>query len=273
MEDSGEALEGCARLFHTSRVRASTDNIALAQRPSGLSLVQVGSAAWPEFAAWRYGAAMARRFRRTMARGVAGAGGSALLYYFGVFSTVFSMPGVAMVAPFAMLGWSGWNMYAGARRPVWRVPVGPSQSAMLRYKHVRDAELSGDEQDGWCLMVSHDAGESVLRSSDAVQGLSAITAYANGAVGSPGRSRRAAELIGEAGGPERIFSRYASSELGGRGRGGTSQVVMKNSWVNLLALEMASREEVERRAMGGELALLEREWKAAEEIAGTVDGL
>ena len=40
-----------------------------------------------------------------------------------------------------------------------------------------------------------------------------------------------------------------------------------------LALEMASHEESERRAMEGELALLEAAWKQAEEIAKIADNL
>ena len=40
-----------------------------------------------------------------------------------------------------------------------------------------------------------------------------------------------------------------------------------------LALEIAAHEETERRAMEGELKLLERQWRAAEEIAEIADRL
>jgi hypothetical protein len=40
-----------------------------------------------------------------------------------------------------------------------------------------------------------------------------------------------------------------------------------------LALEMATHEEQERRALDGELAELERAWEAAEEIARIADGM
>ena len=40
-----------------------------------------------------------------------------------------------------------------------------------------------------------------------------------------------------------------------------------------LALEMASHEESERRALEGELNLLEAAWREAEEIAAIADGL
>ena len=40
-----------------------------------------------------------------------------------------------------------------------------------------------------------------------------------------------------------------------------------------LALEMASHEETERRALEGELKLLEHEWREAERLAAILDDL
>jgi hypothetical protein len=40
-----------------------------------------------------------------------------------------------------------------------------------------------------------------------------------------------------------------------------------------LALEMAAHEDIERRAMEGELTLLEAAWRDAEEIASIADSL
>ena len=40
-----------------------------------------------------------------------------------------------------------------------------------------------------------------------------------------------------------------------------------------LALEMAAHEDIERRAMEGELALLEQAWRQAEEIAAISDSM
>jgi hypothetical protein len=40
-----------------------------------------------------------------------------------------------------------------------------------------------------------------------------------------------------------------------------------------LALEMAAHEESERRALGGELALLEAAWREAEEVAAIADDM
>jgi hypothetical protein len=41
----------------------------------------------------------------------------------------------------------------------------------------------------------------------------------------------------------------------------------------LLALEMATHEDIERRALEGELAMLEEAWRHAEEIAAIADDL
>jgi hypothetical protein len=48
---------------------------------------------------------------------------------------------------------------------------------------------------------------------------------------------------------------------------------LRLSGTECLALEMALHEESERRALEGELALLEAAWRDAEAIAGVADGL
>jgi protocatechuate 3,4-dioxygenase beta subunit len=50
-------------------------------------------------------------------------------------------------------------------------------------------------------------------------------------------------------------------------------VLAREPGVLKLALEMAAHEESERRALEGELAVLERSWKEAEEIAAISDNL
>ena len=61
--------------------------------------------------------------------------------------------------------------------------------------------------------------------------------------------------------------RWRKSRLSGPGR------VRKMSKPTRLALEMALHEEQERRALEGELWLLERAWREAEEIAVIADNL
>jgi hypothetical protein len=56
-------------------------------------------------------------------------------------------------------------------------------------------------------------------------------------------------------------------------RFGVSDRLEKLPSAHRLALEMAAHEETERRAMEGELALLEAAWRQAEEVAEIADNL
>jgi hypothetical protein len=56
-------------------------------------------------------------------------------------------------------------------------------------------------------------------------------------------------------------------------RGRDERAVHNLDYPVRLALEMAAHEEQERRALEGELALLETAWKEAEEVAAISDSL
>src|SRR3982751_6632500 len=64
LEERWEAIEECERLFSSTRLRVSTDNIGLAKLREGLELVRIGNALRPEMAAWRYGDQFGRRRRK-----------------------------------------------------------------------------------------------------------------------------------------------------------------------------------------------------------------
>ena len=70
LDERWEAIEGCERLFRATRLRVSTDNIALAQTRVGLELVRIGPALFPEIASWRYGARLRRLDRDAPAGGL-----------------------------------------------------------------------------------------------------------------------------------------------------------------------------------------------------------
>src|SRR5918992_336935 len=61
LEERWEALEACERLYRGTRLRVSTDNVGLAQLRSGLELVRIGPALYPEIASWRYGTRLLQR--------------------------------------------------------------------------------------------------------------------------------------------------------------------------------------------------------------------
>jgi hypothetical protein len=86
----------------------------------------------------------------------------------------------------------------------------------------------------------------------------------------------AVEMIEEARAPERLFARAAEQEGGVRKVLGFDKDNSTLSSMNAntrLALEMAAHEESERRALEGELALLEEAWREAEEVASIADRL
>ena len=88
--------------------------------------------------------------------------------------------------------------------------------------------------------------------------------------------------IEQEGGPERYVEQLARrahvmtavrprrSRRGRRGKVGSTGLYGLTP-VDRLALEMALHEEAERRAMAGELALLELAWRDAEEVAAIAD--
>src|SRR3954470_14762498 len=73
VEERWEAVEQCERMFTSTRLRVSTDNIGLARVKEGLELVRIGSPQRPEMAAWRYGDQFGRRGVKYLAYTVGGA--------------------------------------------------------------------------------------------------------------------------------------------------------------------------------------------------------
>ena len=80
----------------------------------------------------------------------------------------------------------------------------------------------------------------------------------------------AVDILTETPDPSHLFARYAAAAPSWSKSG---QYVSYLSRPARLALEMASHEESERRALEGELHLLESAWREAEEIASIADGL
>ena len=95
-----------------------------------------------------------------------------------------------------------------------------------------------------------------------------------------GEVQDAVRLVAEAPDPAHLFKRYGgrpgrrdvmmdtrrSRDIDGRFLSGLPKEVR-------IALEMASHEEQERRALEGELALLEAAWREAEEVAQIADDM
>jgi hypothetical protein len=171
-----------------------------------------------------------------------------------------------------------WRRASGAYRALVRNDGKP----LLRHRDeaVRGARVLADAENraGWQLEVRTDRfltatggpRQHRLVGPAAIQAASVILAHAN-AWGASRRSVQAAVAhLEDAGAPERCMKEIAKDALN-TGRG--DRDLWKLPHEIRLAMEMAVHEDSERRAMEGELAELERRWRAAEEIASVADRL
>ena len=285
LEERWEAIEECERAFRGTRLRVSTDEIGLARLREGLELVRIGEPQRPEMAAWRYGDQFGRRRRRQYLIG----GGAVLL------------AGTVVVAG-PMLGLIG----AGAISPVWNignslvqvyrakklisVPAPDGQVLRTRLVDVDRIRL-GMEQDTLRLSVpvvpqgaaapwwryTRMRETHVLEGDAAVRAAGALLPLVNRSGGSAADVQRAVSLVEEAESPERLFVNAAQT-IAARSGSGFGDPRRRTSLRRVplatrLALEMAAHEESERRALEGELYLLEEAWKQAEEIAAIADDM
>jgi hypothetical protein len=288
LEERWEAIEESERAFRGTYVRVSTDNIGLARLSDGLELLRIGSPLRPEFAAWRYGRHFSTRRRRTHV--VAGAGivaaavagvtlGPALLpaLTMGAISIIV-VPGITTtMAVLPIVGMLAARDYMQHDRVVARLAHG-RRVLTVRAKHLTDIELRVQGHDGPAsLMLPHDGGWSEVTGTAAIHATGVLIAGSNRYGAAPSRVEDAVRQIENAGDASGFLTE-ASTRNGWRGGKVFSLLnhyrglgAMKLSPTERLALEMSVHEETERRAMEGELALLEAAWRDAEIIAAISD--
>jgi len=183
---------------------------------------------------------------------------------------------------------------------------------VIRYAHLGGAELIRPDRDApWRLVVRHDGGIARLAEGAGLRTAGKMLASLNFGVATNAEVQHAIAKLDEAGDREGYFSRVASLamrthwgrvpdapdegliepagssfaerialQLANRsfwGRGGTGSEettpLFRLPSVDRLALEMASNEDIERRALEGELTSLAEAWREAEEIARISDEL
>ena len=271
LEERWEAIESCERLFRDTRLRVSTDNIGLARVGGGLELVRIGPALRPEFAAWRYGDQFGRRRRRRMVRvglgvgiiGGAVAGGIAL--------------GVSAGVGFGSGGWWIWRgIYAGYRRIAYgspeaivaRIPYDEGREVLaLQRQQLTDVRLHASSEGLMLALPSPRTGRLYLTGEEAQRAAGYVLPAINWAGAEKREVEQAVHLIEDSGkGPSEFLHDMARQT-------GPGRRLQELPNAARLALEMAAHEDSERRAMEGELALLEAAWKQAEEIAKIADNL
>ena len=285
LEERWEAVEECERIFRGTRVRVSTENVGLARLADATELVRVGRPLRPEFAAWRYGDQFGARARRAWTRGLA-LGGLGVAAGGALLASPVLLVGMPVLALAALLV---GEAQAGATPADTRLPLRALRDNAgrplvgQREGFIVDVRLRPEPREGssWSLEVAtgYDTrdirGIVILARHELVGGpaLEAAQVFLAGANawGGPAREvREAVRRIERAGSPERYFH-AAEGEARKMGLGHRDLRAMPREI--RLALEMASHEDAERRAMEGELAALERRWREAEEIAAVADRL
>jgi hypothetical protein len=301
IEERWEAIEECTRAFGGTKLRVSTDNIGLAKLHEGLELVRIGAPQRPELAAWRYGDQFGRRRRKFLIYagvGVVGVGG---LLVIGGATGVLTAGAIAQMPNLANPLVQAYN-----RRRVrakLRIP-GEPEPVLLREKQLsRVSILAAD--DGWNLRVPYalprgtprmlrsgrqfrpgrlgnmpdQTGAVLLTGEEAVHVARQLLPSINAKGAKAATVSSAVELLEETQDAQNLFARYTVPPLK-TGRASRkskddtpgARITQLPAAVRL-ALEMVANEESERRALEGELALLEDAWRDAEEIAAIADDM
>jgi hypothetical protein len=287
VEERWEAIEECERSYRGTKLRVSTEQIGLARLSEGLELVRIGKPQRPEFAAWRYGDQFGRRRRKSIIQGVAIAAGVATIPFVG---PALGISFGGMGGLIYQLGNLSYGLYSN-RRIVARVrdnygnllPVmafGARQTVMLQPTAnepwgLRVMHRSAADQRLRWLRYEKNQPQTDIRGEDALRAAAQLLPTLNAKGASSKQVKDAVALATEHTDPSIVFDRAARLAATKRswndfGKGAMLTLVSPEL---RLALEMVSHEESERRALEGELHLLEEAWKEAEEIAGISDNM
>ncbi|MYH08977.1 MAG: hypothetical protein F4143_02215 [Gemmatimonadales bacterium] len=271
LEERWEAIETCERIFRDTPMRASTDNIGIARHREGLDLVRIGEPPRGEFAAWRYGTRFGIRRWRSHLAGIAGglAGGTLGPISLPIVGTL----GFALAGPYL-----AWNFL----RPIAKVrvggeagadgPVAPESVVKFRRLDVRSIRmLPGGDAPGFRVEIDRGLRRAWFEGEDARRVAAAIVPLVNREGGARSTVRRAVDAIETSGHPTRFLADVVNRKHSGL-TGRTGYVRAMPTPLRL-AVEMSLHEEQERRALEGELWILEQAWREAEEIAAIADKL
>lgn len=302
IEERWEAVEACERLFRATRLRYSTTNIGLAEVPPGFGLVRIGSPLKPEMAAWRYG-----RYLQQWLPAAADLGSRVGRVADRAVGIVVARFGVRRDYDLAM-----WLRLRHRPDRVVALAESDGGSVPIRIRDLEHAELKRpDPGEGWRLVVPHRAGLLTLSGDRGLSVAGKLLARLNGRGASDQAVQYAVAKLSDANNPDGYFARVAAIALrswwGRHPDGGllpTAAVVestdserlalhltKRSFWgrggfgsepttrlprlplVDRLALEMAANDDTERRALEGELALLEWAYREAETLAAISDSL
>ncbi|HEY3935004.1 MAG TPA: hypothetical protein VGL65_10355 [Gemmatimonadales bacterium] len=302
-----ETIDVCDRLFADARLRYSTEHIGIARLAEGLELVRIGRAQRPEFAAWRYGDQFGWRRRVAalqVAGGVAAVGAVAL-------SSHLLLPAVG--ATFTWQAFNVANSAYRARRAIVRLPEQDGARGAVTRSQLRNTRIVMRPDGNWRVTVAmyRDARagfvtgtwgqEADFEGDDAIAALGRLLPAINVRGASQRRVQEAVAMLADRPSvfhllrlrdPESSKVEDWAAALGFHAaskiyRPPTLTVSRSPALRDFtrtyrlvrlrpserLALEMLAHEDAERAALAGELKLLEREWKAADQLAKIADDL
>lgn len=283
IEERWEAIEECERSFRSTRLRVSTSEIGLGRLRDGTELVRIGNPLRPEFAAWRYGDQFGRRRRRNMVRVGIGVAAAVSFPFLG-FTAGLSLGGVGMYG--FRLAELGYGIFQRVRT-VAMVRDSEGRILRIRIHDARAAEMLAATRDaGWGLRLTHRAhpeeanwwqmsqNDSItdVRGESALRAAAKILPYLNRS-GAGAKVVQDAVRLAAADSPTRSFEKAAKYARRQAIAAENGAMLASLPIPMRLALEMASHEDAERRAMEGELQQLEDAWREAEEIANISDNL
>ena len=265
IEERWEAVEACERIFRETRVRVSSENVGLARHPEGLELVRIGRPLRPEFAAWRYGDQFGRRRRRKIIYGVAATAVVGGVLAGGAAAGIISGTALTQVGNL-------YNVVFNARTVV-KLRTDEGRTVKLKRPElagIRVRPAPGDS--GFKLEIKKGKKKTWHEGEEARRFAATILPAINAMGGRKETVRLAVDRIEAQGDPERFLANVAGSPRF-HGKKGLPGYVSRMPKATRLAFEMALHEEQERRALEGELWLLEQAWRNAEEIAAISDNL
>jgi hypothetical protein len=210
-----------------------------------------------------------------------GSRGSALGASVGSFAGVYANGGI-------------WDALINGRqsKSIGHVALAGGKLVELQRKHARMSVLERSANiDEVRLRLESVEGTHILVGEEAMRAAQRLMPTVNRFGGSRAKVQEAVQLLDQAGDPMRVWTnvqqrsgwqpgddRWGQSSWGGSTQKRNLVKKIPGALHTLdvrdrLALEMALHEETERRAMEGELQLLEQAWREAEEIAKIADAM
>lgn len=293
IEERWEAIEECERSFSATKLRVSTDQVGLARLRDGLELVRIGEPQRPEMAAWRYGDQFGRRRRKHLvytAAGVAAAGiaitagqltgplivGSAIAHVSNLFRQSYSARRTRVKLTIAGR-LDPISMRADDLLKTWIEPDGSGWALNISHEHNKASPVLTSINTAFRLVDLRTLYDEKLTGGEAMHALAMILPVINDHGGSRKEVASAVDILERDSDRDELLRRWVNPRMtiAHAKRMDATPVLRLSSFPRdvLLAFEMATHEEAERRALEGELRILEEMWRQAEEVASIADAL